>query len=428
MRVLFVSRLFSGLEASVRDGRWAPAGVPAVYKLMEGLAHGPDDVRFVLAGKGMAPAAGGNTVLSGFPAPVTVLAGQSGQGAWQGRARPYAMELRQAMEIRRLIRGWSPDVVYCDRASAITGAFFARLTRIPVILRLLGVSSTRPVIEGDGIYCRTQRWALRSPFAAVVCSQDGSGGEMWLPRVLRPDVPRVLAFNGVRHGQAETITHPVLAALPRDRTIALFVGRLEPDKGCDEFLEAVVSLRQSHGDRLHAVVVGTGSESDALKGRVEGAGGKDMVTFIDHLPHAQVAEALAVADVYVSLNRYGNFSNANLEALAAGLCVVIPQSQPDLGIDLATDRLVPEQAAVRLPRENETEALAATLARLSDNADERQARSEAAAATAARLIPSWEDRIAAEIGFIGNVARGRVGRDGEQQALEAFPSFEEVPQ
>lgn len=423
MRVLLVSRLFSGLATSVRDGRWEPAGVPAIYKLMEAFARGPHDTRFVLVGKGPDPAVGGTKTMQGFPSPITVIAGEKSEPEWLGRVRPYATELRQAWTVRRLMHDWPPDVVYCDRASAITGSLLARLTRVPVVLRLLGVSSSRPVVQGRGVYCQVQRWALRAPFAAVVCTQDGSGGEMWLARALRPDVPRILAFNGVDRGRPQAITHPVLAALPRDRMTVLFVGRLEPDKGCEAFLDAVLSLRQSHGGRLHAVIVGTGSEAESLKRKVARADGAAMATFIERLSHAQVAEALRVADVYVSMNRAGNFSNANLEAMAAGLCMVIPESQPDLGIDTATDQLIPEQAAIRLPRTEETEALAETLARLCDNPDERRARSDAAAAVARRLFPTWDERIAAEIRFIEDVASGRVMRGGGQRSQETFPSF-----
>jgi hypothetical protein len=45
--------------------------------------------------------------------------------------------------------------------------------------------------------------------------------------------------------------------------------------------------------------------------------------------------------IYVSLNKLGNLSNANLESFMAGLCVVIPEADPTEGVDVATDALFP---------------------------------------------------------------------------------------
>ena len=39
MKVMYVARLFSGLEASLLKRRWEPAGVPTVYKLIRELAR-----------------------------------------------------------------------------------------------------------------------------------------------------------------------------------------------------------------------------------------------------------------------------------------------------------------------------------------------------------------------------------------------------
>ena len=54
---------------------------------------------------------------------------------------------------------------------------------------------------------------------------------------------------------------------------------------------------------------------------------------------------LNAADIYVSTNMYGNLSNANLEALSAGACLVLPTSEPSLPLDTVTDRLIPPGTA-----------------------------------------------------------------------------------
>ena len=55
MRVLYVARLFSGLETSLLRGEWAPTGVPTIYKFIERLDRTVDDVvQEVVAGDPLA--------------------------------------------------------------------------------------------------------------------------------------------------------------------------------------------------------------------------------------------------------------------------------------------------------------------------------------------------------------------------------------
>ena len=42
MRVLFLARLFAGLKSGLAKGQWEPGGVPAIYRLIEGLAADRD--------------------------------------------------------------------------------------------------------------------------------------------------------------------------------------------------------------------------------------------------------------------------------------------------------------------------------------------------------------------------------------------------
>ena len=49
--------------------------------------------------------------------------------------------------------------------------------------------------------------------------------------------------------------------------------------------------------------------------------------FLERLPNKHVLPILKKTDIYVSLNRAGNMSNANLEAISACCCMIIPKSQ-----------------------------------------------------------------------------------------------------
>ena len=49
MRILYVVRLFSGLEDGLIERAWRPRGVPTIYRMVEALDRSAHDVRFVLA-------------------------------------------------------------------------------------------------------------------------------------------------------------------------------------------------------------------------------------------------------------------------------------------------------------------------------------------------------------------------------------------
>jgi glycosyltransferase involved in cell wall biosynthesis len=202
--------------------------------------------------------------------------------------------------------------------------------------------------------------------------------------------------------------HEALSALPTDKTIVLSVGKLEQAKGADCFIDAFLSAWAQEPTGLHALVVGTGSLEQVLRQKVSDAGASDAVTFISRLPFAQVAEARRRSDIYVSLNRLGNLSNANLEAMLLGQCMVFPQAQPDSGIDLATDALIPADAVRRIPHAGDTDALASVLLDLHRTPAERQRMGAAIRQAAQGFLGSWDRRIGWELDLIERLARGEL--------------------
>ena len=55
-----------------------------------------------------------------------------------------------------------------------------------------------------------------------------------------------------------------------------------------------------------------------------------------------------LCDIYVSMNHFGNLSNANLEAINANDCMIIPSPQKENGIDDYTSKLLGD-AVVYVP-------------------------------------------------------------------------------
>jgi glycosyltransferase involved in cell wall biosynthesis len=421
MRVFYCTRLFSGLEASVRSGVWSPTGVPTIYKMIERLDR-EDDVTLVLSCKD------GNVrwdksesitlAFKGLRTPARVLAGRARLPAFLSRGRGALLELIQLAEILKLVKRTRPDICYFDHANIIAAAVTATLFRIPVVFRAMGVYPVmREALTGQRLALRILRWCYRRRFALVVCSQDGSGVEPWLSAALDPKVPREVLLNGF---DRDSIAGAENEKKANDGKVSVvFLGKLEPEKGALEFARAFVDARKRLPDQLRAIMVGTGRLKEPVETVFKDGNAKGDLALHERLPHREVAEILGKSDIYVSLNYLGNLSNANLEAMSAGACMVIPQPQPALGIDVATRAILPDDAAFRIPSAADTGALTDALVSLAQDPQRRSRLSIAAAAAAKRNIPTWHDRIEREYRMLQSIAQtqSEASRCGASRAI-----------
>ena len=100
-----------------------------------------------------------------------------------------------------------------------------------------------------------------------------------------------------------------------DEAVVLFFGRLVLEKGTDVF-EAIVGELRARGRRVRPLVVGDGPAAQAMAARLGSA------VFAGHLAGAELARAIASADILVNPSVTEAFGNVNLEAMASGLAIV----------------------------------------------------------------------------------------------------------
>jgi glycosyltransferase involved in cell wall biosynthesis len=113
--------------------------------------------------------------------------------------------------------------------------------------------------------------------------------------------------------------------LPRDRTIALYAGRLSRAKGTAVLVEEWPELLARHAD-LHLVLVGSGKESwdnceDQITEFIRSRGLATQVTLAGQ--STRVHEYMQAADFFISPSEYEGFGLAVVEALACGLPVAV---------------------------------------------------------------------------------------------------------
>src|SRR3990167_6639925 len=110
----------------------------------------------------------------------------------------YFSEFRHLIEIFRVIRNFRPDVLYVDRSNILIAAFVARFTKIPVVLRLYGVTPAMyDLLDVNSPSHYLYRWCYRSPFKLVIVTRDGSAAKKWINRALRKDTKYEILVNGV---------------------------------------------------------------------------------------------------------------------------------------------------------------------------------------------------------------------------------------
>jgi glycosyltransferase involved in cell wall biosynthesis len=402
LKIIYITRLFSGIEKSFLSNNWPPSGVPTIYKMIEELDR-LCDMCFIFTAKDSG--AGYQSIwnakldktikIDELNHKLSVLAGINYFPSILGRKlRIILREFRHFFKIFFKIVRYKPDIIYCDHANIFHCSIVARLfTGTPVVFRVMGVNKfMRNVSEGmPGLIYSLYRWAYRAPFRLVLCTQDGSGVELWIKNSIHKDVWVKKLINGV--------DSPVLSVVKDDRIIKLsnkltilFVGKLESYKGCVEFVKAIILLLNNNTSNIHALIIGFGTQYNLLK---KITSKNNNFTFIEHLSHDQILAVHKKCDIYVSMNHLGNLSNANLEAINSNDCMIIPEPQFDYGIDIITEKLLGN--SVTYVPINNAEKLSKSLHKLTQSKGKRDLFSDAISKQKLKFLWSWDERIKAEV-------------------------------
>ncbi len=106
-------------------------------------------------------------------------------------------------------------------------------------------------------------------------------------------------------------------ALPADRRLLLWVGRMVEVKGLDTLIAAFDLARQKQSD-LHLLLVGDGPLRASIQADVERRGLSSHVTFAGEQPSAQLPDWYRAADICVLSSRSEGLPNVLREAVACG--------------------------------------------------------------------------------------------------------------
>ena len=275
-------------------------------------------------------------------------------------------------------------------------AWYARLRGVPVIMFPRGWSVVQDA-QRSAVTRAWVAWCFRGARRLVCQSEawrkfaiDTLGFAPGNVTVIRnwTATPQLLAIGAQRAPRSDA---PVRL---------LLLSWLEREKGIFELFEACRRLAGVSGFTLD--VAGEGKASAEARGFVARHGLQERVAFRGWLHGAQLLEALAEADVLVLPSWAEGLPNAMVEAMAAGLAVVVSAvgAIPELITDGQSGRLVPPRDADSLTR-----ALAETIA--DGAARERMAHAGRAIAAREFGVEDAVARLMLEIGSAVGAGRAR---------------------
>ena len=406
MRIVYICRLFSGLSDGLREGVWEPRGVPTVYRLIEALEAAKHELHLIFTIKDEATAwpkgLPETFPVPGLQNPVTVVPQHLGVCGLRLPRNGYTREIGQYFRLHRIIKKKAPDLLYFDRANIYGAALTAHRTKVPVVWRVMGVPPPmHKTLTQKGWVAAGTRKAYKAPFSMVICSKDGSGGHAWMQKALHPNTPRHTLLNGVDlPGQANPTKSHLSVVPERQATNVLFVSRLVEEKGCLDFVRAACKVLDAEENSFHFIVAGSGPYESEMRAMAASSGHTDKIQFLGQVKHGHILHLHQLCDIYVSLNTMGNLTNANLEAMRSGICIIMPRARGQFDIDVDTEQLIPEDLAWRINSSGIINGLSEALLYLAKNPKEIEKRAKGIARLANKVIPSWNERVANEIAIL----------------------------
>ena len=240
-----------------------------------------------------------------------------------------------------------------------------------IAAKLAAPLAGRPwVVGGMRVAERRNRWhlaierRLQRLSCGTVCVSEGVRRHA-LEGGLDADRLAVVA-NGIDADRFDRPLAPVALPVPDGRKIALFVGRIEPQKGVSILLDAFGRVASDHPEWSLAIV-GDGPNSSELRSRTDSA---DRVSWLGR--RGDVDSLLLASDLLVLPSLWEGMPNVVLEAMAARRAVVGTRVEgtEDLVIDHGPD------ASGWLAEPGDPASLAVALDAAMGSDDERKARGQ----------------------------------------------------
>lgn len=296
------------------------------------------------------------------------------------------LDPRRIWRMTRFLRDGRFDVLQTHLAySNVIGAMAGRLAGASVLATLHSTDShPRP---RHAVRRQLETWALRYGAQRVV-AVGYSVAEAHRQRLRGKPIDVIFNAVPTMLGLSPAERAALRAELTGDpsRPLLIAVGRLTAAKGYGDLIEAFAMVHQVHPS-AYLIIAGDGGLRAELAKQVAALRLTESVMLLG--ARDDVPRLLAASDLYVSASHWEGLPVSVLEAMAAGLPVVVT------GVGDVPRVVVDGTGVVLLPRQ--PAALAAAMRSLLEDPIRRQALGAAAQAHVARHfgIDAWFDQILA---------------------------------
>lgn len=298
----------------------------------------------------------------------------------------------------RLAREIHPDVVFgMGSLGASAGWLVARASGVPNVTRLFGTELPQLMGSPLRLLLRYRDIAAYvAPASYYIMCNDGSGADRIAERYGVPARKILHWFNGVdkdvytagRSGKrlAERL------GLPADATVVMTASRLHPQKHVERAIAAAPDVRAVRDD-VYFLIVGEGEQGRALESLAADLGVSDRVIFTGALQRQEMAEAYALADIFVALSDRTNMGNPLYEAMMSELVVVVLNSG-------TTGEVVRDDENGVLLERTDLSSLGRVLLDLMDDPERMKRLGRRARIDADKFLPTIQERQAMEVGVV----------------------------
>ena len=302
-------------------------------------------------------------------------------------------EIRSSKELYRLFRTERADILHLNSSKAgAIGALAGRLARVPHIVftaHAWAWNEDRPFLARAGIALIHWLTVILSHRTITVSHSvnDQMARFPFTKRKMRVIHPGIIPLPRVDRAQARALFATQFPTL-RDATGPWLVtlAELHPIKGHRYALTTFLELRKTHPTAVY-VLIGDGSERDALSDFVKKENLTDAVFFAGHIQDA--ATLLSAFDIFVLSSLSESFGYVLLEAGGAE----VPVIASDVG---GIPEIISEGAGILVPPKNEIlllDALLHTLSHTKENTTRIRALKERVATyfTKERMVEETRD-------------------------------------
>ena len=330
---------------------------------------------------------------SGIRRPFTV---RNTYNSWVHFGQMLSFYLGALAPALRIVRENKIDLLYGYEVMGTPVAFtIAKARSLPSVTNYQG-TFVYPYLGSFGKLFRVGSFALPMllPVNAIFMLNDGTKGDIVLERFGISKERIHFCLGGVEKSPQEPSLCPeeikVSLGVPRDALVVLSVNKFKYWKRIDRIVCSFSKVAKRI-DRAHLLLVGHGSEEVYLRELAKRLGAGDRIVFAGGVPHNQIHQYYAIADVFMITNDVSNLGLPLLEAMANGRCIL---SLADGSVD---QLLSDGESALLVDPSNLDKILPEALEYLLGNEALRCRLGRQAKSVADNVLKSWEDRADEEV-------------------------------